>query len=245
MPRQKGIHKLTGTIGDLTYYESPHGYLVRRTARHDPDKIKNAPNFQGTRNNAEEFGHVAKAAGQLRRLMGSVFQDSGDTSMTSRLMSVLHKVMKEDVLHPSGERRVFHSLQHPAGQRLLYGFELNATKPLSTVYKGDYEADTRTGIIRIPFHKRYLKVPPTAKYVQFTSAWIRPDLEKKKGHVVITRMEPISLTHAQDSLEIIPDKSLPGKTAAILLLHIQFYRKNRDVLEALQENRCGQVVGVG
>lgn len=244
MPRQRGVHKLIGTIGELTYYESPHGFFVRKTGRNNPDKIKNSPKFKRTRNNAEEFGQVAKTAGQLRRLMGPTFHKCGVTFMTSRLMSLLHKTMKEDILHEEGERRVIHSLQHAAGQELLTGFEINAEKPLDSVYKGNIEIDTHTGIIRLSFDERYLQSPLTATHVHFTSAWIRLEAEPGKGHSVITSLEPLLIHDLQDTLEIIPATALPGTGAAILMLHIQFYRKKGDKLESLQEHRCGQVVGV-
>ena len=49
MARQKGIIKLEGTIGDVSFYKSKDGYLAREKGGVDADRIKNDPAFQRTR----------------------------------------------------------------------------------------------------------------------------------------------------------------------------------------------------
>ena len=66
MARQKGIIKLDGTIGDITFYKSQDGYLAREKGGVSADRIANDPNFQRTRENGEEFGRAGKAGKMLR-----------------------------------------------------------------------------------------------------------------------------------------------------------------------------------
>jgi hypothetical protein len=61
MARQKGIIKLDGTVGGITFYKSKDGYLAREKGGVSADKIANDPNFQRTRENGEEFGRAGKA----------------------------------------------------------------------------------------------------------------------------------------------------------------------------------------
>jgi hypothetical protein len=58
MARQKGIIKLEGTIGDVSFYKSKDGYLAREKGGVDGDRIKNDPAFQRTRENGSEFGRA-------------------------------------------------------------------------------------------------------------------------------------------------------------------------------------------
>ena len=53
MAKQKGIIKLEGTIGDITFYKSTQdGHLAREKGGVSADRIANDPNFQRTRENS-------------------------------------------------------------------------------------------------------------------------------------------------------------------------------------------------
>ena len=45
MAQQKGIIKLDGTIGGITFYKSKDGYLAREKGGVSADKIANDPAF--------------------------------------------------------------------------------------------------------------------------------------------------------------------------------------------------------
>ena len=62
MARQKGVIKLEGRIGDLSFYKSGGDYLARAKGGVDGDRIKNDPAFARTRENGEEFGRAGKAS---------------------------------------------------------------------------------------------------------------------------------------------------------------------------------------
>ena len=55
MAKQKGIIKLDGTIGGITFYKSQDGYLAREKGGVPADRIANDPAFQRIRENGEEF----------------------------------------------------------------------------------------------------------------------------------------------------------------------------------------------
>jgi len=46
MARQKGIIKLKGTIGDITFYKTQDGHLARKKGGIDASRIKSDPAFQ-------------------------------------------------------------------------------------------------------------------------------------------------------------------------------------------------------
>jgi hypothetical protein len=72
MAKQKGIIKLEGTIGDITFYKSQDGYLAREKGGVPADRIANDPAFQRTRENGAEFGAAGKAGKVLRNAIRAV-----------------------------------------------------------------------------------------------------------------------------------------------------------------------------
>jgi hypothetical protein len=49
MARQKGIIKLEGTIGDITFHKSKDGYIAKEKGGIPANRIAHDPNFQRTR----------------------------------------------------------------------------------------------------------------------------------------------------------------------------------------------------
>jgi hypothetical protein len=85
MAKQKGILKLDGTIGGITFYKSQDGYLAREKGGVDANRIATDPNFQRTRENGSEFGRAGKAGKVLRNSLRVLLQSSSDNRMVSRL----------------------------------------------------------------------------------------------------------------------------------------------------------------
>ena len=88
MARQKGIMKLEGTIGDVSFYKTSDGYLAREKGGVDADRIKNDPAFARTRENITEFGKAGRAGRVLRTAFRLLLQNAADKKVTSRRPSV-------------------------------------------------------------------------------------------------------------------------------------------------------------
>jgi hypothetical protein len=73
MARQKGIIKLKGTIGDITFYKTQDGHLAREKGGIDASRIASDPAFQRTRENGSEFGRAGKAGKILRTALRPAF----------------------------------------------------------------------------------------------------------------------------------------------------------------------------
>jgi len=100
MAKQKGVIKLDGTIGDITFYKSQDGFLAREKGGVPADRIKNDPAFQRTRENGSEFGRAGKAGKVLRNAIRNLLQNTSDSRMVSRLTTQMLKVVKADVWKP-------------------------------------------------------------------------------------------------------------------------------------------------
>lgn len=133
MARQKGIIKLDGTIGDITFYKSQDGYLAREKGGVSADRIANDPAFQRTRENGAEFGRAGKAGKILRNAIRAMLQNASDSRMVSRLTQKLVEVIQEDATNPRGKRNVI-----DGEAELLQGFEFNINGKLGTTLYAPY-----------------------------------------------------------------------------------------------------------
>ena len=127
MARQKGIIKLKGTIGDITFYKTQDGHLAREIGGIDASRIKNDPAFQRTRENGSEFGRAGKAGKVLRTALRALLINSADSRMVSRLTQQMVKVIQADMVSERGLRNVI-----DGEAELLVGFEFNIRGKLGT-----------------------------------------------------------------------------------------------------------------
>lgn len=127
MARQKGIIKLKGTIGDITFYKTQDGHLAREKGGIDAQRIATDPAFQRTRENGSEFGRAGKAGKILRTALRPLLLNSADSRMVSRLTQSMVKVIQADTTSERGLRNVI-----DGEAELLFGFEFNIRGKLGT-----------------------------------------------------------------------------------------------------------------
>jgi hypothetical protein len=133
MATQKGILKLEGTIGGITFYKSQDGYLAREKGGVSAERIATDPNFQRTRENGSEFGAAGKAGKLLRDSLRVILQNSSDNRMVSRLTKRMVEVIKADVTSTRGQRNVI-----DGEAELLEGFEFNINAKLGNTLYAPY-----------------------------------------------------------------------------------------------------------
>ena len=77
MSKQKGIIKLVGNIGGMSFYTSGGEYLARTAGGPTKERIATGANFVRTRENNAEFGGSAKVGKAFRTALSSVIQTMG------------------------------------------------------------------------------------------------------------------------------------------------------------------------
>lgn len=135
MARQKSIFKIEGTLGDVTFYKSKDGYLVREKGGITSERFRNDPNFQRTRENSSEFGRAGKAGKTLRNSLRSLLKEVADYRMTSRLTQQMMRVIQLDSTSTRGQRNVI-----DGETELLEGFDFNQNAKLSSCFFAPYTA---------------------------------------------------------------------------------------------------------
>ena len=146
MAKQRGIVKLEGTIGDITFLKTRDGYLAKEKTHISADRIANDPAFRRTRENGAEFGRAGKAGKLLRNAFRASIQSASDAKVVGRLVKSLMAVIKTDTTSDRGLRNVMQG-----NQNLLLGFEFNVNAKLSTTLYAPYtfNIDRATGAVSV------------------------------------------------------------------------------------------------
>ncbi|MEO8772666.1 MAG: hypothetical protein ABI402_21400, partial [Ferruginibacter sp.] len=127
MAKQKGIIKLKGTLGDITFYKSQDGYLAREKGGVDAARIATDEVFARTRENGAEFGRAGKAGRMLRVAINGLLKNIADNRMVGRLTQEMVKVIQADTTNPRGQRNVI-----DGEAELLEDFEFNRNGKLKS-----------------------------------------------------------------------------------------------------------------
>jgi hypothetical protein len=135
MAKQKGAHRLTGTIGELTYYKSKNGYIVRETSPLSAERLATDPAFARTRENMSEFGHAGKSGKYLRGAFRSLIQNAKDSTLVGRLTKEIMRVIKTDSVSPRGQRNLTE-----ADTAMLQGFDFNNDAKLQATIFAPFDA---------------------------------------------------------------------------------------------------------
>ena len=146
MAEQKGILPIKGTIGNITFYKSKDGYLVREKGGIDAKRIATDPAFQRTRENGFEFGRACGAGKLLRTAFRTILQQTADSRMVSRLTREMMKVIQADQTSSRGQRNVL-----DGETELLAGFEFNENAKLTATLYAPFSASINrvTGELKI------------------------------------------------------------------------------------------------
>ena len=236
MARQKGIIKLKGTIGDITFYKTKDGHLAREKGGIDASRIASDPAFQRTRENGSEFGRAGKAGKILRTALRTVLINSADGRMVSRLTQQMIKVIQADVTSDRGLRNVI-----DGEAELLAGFEFNIAGKLGTSLFAPFVAniDRATGEISVTVPSfipvNMIAAPSGTTHYKIISAGAEIDFEAET-FVVENSETAILPWDAAPSLVIDHTNTVtPASTKPLFLaLGVEFYQNVNGTMYPLK-----------
>jgi hypothetical protein len=227
MARQKGIIKLKGTIGDITFYKTQDGHLAREKGGIDASRIKNDPAFQRTRENGSEFGRAGTAGKILRTALRALLLNSADGRMVSRLTQEMVKVIQADVTSDRGLRNVI-----DGEAELLAGFEFNIRGKLGTSLFAPFVAsiDRVTGQIEVTVPSfipvNMIAAPSGTTHFKIISAGAEIDFEAET--FVVENSETAILAWDASASTVISQTNMvtPASTKPLFLaLGIEFFQE--------------------
>ena len=131
---------LTGSVGNLSFYKTQDGYIVRRKYGPSARRIKTDPAYARTRENNAEFARAGKATRLMRQAFAPLLPSMSDNRVSGRLTREFLRVIKSDARNPGGERNVSHG-----NNALLEGFEFNVHGSLSNSLRAAFTASVDSG----------------------------------------------------------------------------------------------------
>ncbi|NOS56056.1 MAG: hypothetical protein HOP37_07350 [Cyclobacteriaceae bacterium] len=191
MARQKGIIKLQGQMGGVSFYKSQQdGFLAREKGGVDAERIRNDPNFERTRENGAEFGRAGAAGKLLRTALRALLTNISDSRMTSRLTREMVKVIQADATNTRGQRNVI-----DGEAELLSGFEFNLDGKLGSTFFAPFTPtiDRASGNLSIDvpgyIPGNMIGAPQGATHFRLIAAGVEVDFEAG-SYVVNTSVTP-------------------------------------------------------
>ena len=171
MGRQDGVVLIKGGVGNLSFYKSQDGYLVRKKSGVPRHRIMSDEAYARTRENIAEFARGARATKLIRSAFASLIGDVADNRVTSRLTSTVMKIIKSDPINPHGQRNVT-----KGDVSLLRGFKFNKNADLAMGFSGLFTASiervTGTMTVDIPAFDpaKLIRAPEGATHFRFRTA---------------------------------------------------------------------------
>lgn len=235
MAKQKGIMPVKGTIGNLTFYKSQDGYLIREKGGIDAQRIATDPAFQRTRENGAEFGRAGKAGKVFRNSVRALAKNASDSKMVSRVTRIMHSVLKEDTTNPRGSRTVT-----GGNIELLDGFEFNKNGKLTTTLYAPFTAtiDRVTGTlsVNIPafIPANMIAAPGGATHFRINAAGTEVDFAEGKFTVDIQSTEQLPMEEPLDAAVDLEAVVTANSTLPLfVLIGIEFFQEVNGELKPL------------
>jgi hypothetical protein len=154
MAKQETMIKLTGSVGNITFYQHKNGKFFARQKPHFPkEKFLTGPEFAESRKASAEFGQAARISGIVRKALHPVLQDIEGFGH-SKLTALFRAVIQSDLSHEKGER------EFAQGDASLYESQELGKHALKQQIGGlpilSSEADSR--LVHLDFRHLYKKI---------------------------------------------------------------------------------------
>ena len=236
MAKQKGIIKLEGTIGDITFVKTKNGYIAKEKTGLNGDRIATDPAFQRTRENGAEFGRAGKAGKMVRTAFRSLLQNAADSSMTARLTKEFMKVIQADTTSVRGERNVI-----DGEAELLQGFDFNGQGKLSTTLFAPFTAtiDRAAGSLTVAIPSFVPNVmigyPSGATHFKTRAAGASIDFEGESFEQEVSESAILPLNGtATAALNLANSLTANSTHPLFLVLGIEFYQEVNGAMYPLK-----------
>ena len=179
MARQKGLFKVTGTLGDVNFYVVKEvGYARKAGGGFNGKAIKSKASMQRVRENASEFGHCSRVKKVFRLALLPLFDPPKSSDLHRRMMGLFTQLKDLDLISERGQRRVAPGIATAKGKRLLHDFVFvpECPAPAFVLDHSHFDWNTQTLTIN-SMNLRPLKFPKGATHLKLTLGVLDFDFE--------------------------------------------------------------------
>lgn len=227
MARQKGIIKLKGTIGDISFYKSQDGHLAREKGGVDAGRIASDPAFVRTRENNAEFAESAASGKLVRDAFRSMMMNAADGRVTARLTKVMSQIKNMDGTSARGKRVVSVGVGVPEGKALLKGFNFNKRAILGSLLFKPYAITAATGVVDITglVPANDIACPTGATHISLRCAHGDVDFGGGLYDVKISNTVNLPIDGTPTNVTLTPAGVPAGAGVKMTLLMIEFFQE--------------------
>jgi hypothetical protein len=239
MALQKGILKIEGTMGGMTFYKKDGEYLVKEKSHISADKIANDPNFARTRENNAEFGAAGVAGKLLRDALRNMMINASDPLVTSRVTQLMAAELKLDTTSVRGKRTPANGLALATGKALLKGFNFNANALLSGELFKPYAVNTTTGVITITglIPQTDIAFPAGATHLSITGGMANINFATGVWAANLTNVQNLAINGTASTVTLTPTAVPAGTGIKVHLLKIEFFQLLNGVQYSLKNGQ--------
>jgi hypothetical protein len=228
MAKQKGINPLSGTIDNITYFQTVDGeYHARKKSKLTGEQMATMPAFQAMRDHTREYARTGKAIKLIRSGIKTLLLNTADRKAAQRLRALLYESLKLDTTSLRGERTV-----QDGDLSLLLNFDFNVTALLDTVIAAPFTTtiDRVTGTVDLvvpAFNPTILlTAPPQATHFRLKLGAAAVDFatEETEGETVESAFLPLTNV-ATAPLTLTANVSANTTKHILALVGIRFYNE--------------------
>lgn len=237
MARQKGIIKLKGNIGDISFYKTQDGYLAREKSSLDGSRIANDPAFIRTRENGAEFASSASSGKLVRGTLRTLLMTAGDSRVTSRLLKVMCDIKNMDATSVRGKRNVGTAIALAPAKALLKGFNFNSNSALGSIFFKPYAVNTTTGVITINglVPTNDVVWPGGATHISIKGCWAKLDFTTNVSDVKLTNVVNLPINGTSSNVVLTPTAAPTGTGTNIYALQVEFFQMVNNIQYSLKD----------
>lgn len=242
MARQKGLFKVTGTLGDVNFYVIKGvGYARKAGGGFNGEAIRNHENMHRVRENANEFGKCSSVKKSFRLALMPFLKGYKQAKLHARMMSLFTSIKALDAVSDLGNRTVSKGLNTVKGRRLLRSFEIT---PKHNMLQAVLEHSTfnwslqQLRISRLDIsHYPY---PKTATHVGLTLGVLDFNFDNLNASLTTSSTYFMELSDTSTSFNIGTDTVSIPEFVGIAILRLQFY----EIIEG-EAYGLNNMIGVG
>ncbi len=181
MARLKGLLKMQGSAGNMTFAKTQDGVIVKEKSGVSGERIATDPKFARTRENMREFGRAGKAALVLLAALRPYVHRASDGRVFARLSAMMMKVVKSDTVNNRGDRNIT-----DGNNQLIRGFELNIKSKLQTLLYAPrtVSIDREAGELEVTFAPFVpddsISIPDGATHFRIVAAAVEVDFDSEE-----------------------------------------------------------------
>jgi len=225
MARQKGLIKLTGTIGDVNFYVTKGvGYARKAGGGFNGKAIKTKASMQRVRENASEFGHCSMVKKQFRLALLPFLEGIQGRELHARLMQLFLELKALDAVSERGQRRVQEGLQTAKGKRLLNQFVFTPQHTFLDALHAKSAFDWTTQELQVSdFNPSGFKAPKAATHAGVTLGVLDFDFENLDYSLEVSTTHFLALDAGATSFMLEPETVVTPTHFGVAVLGLRFY----------------------